>query len=154
MPSGTSCEVQIAGLTSIANNNSTPADGTARSLFLEIEAHLVALERPGTPIVMFRTVRGPRDKSGQRTPRLCSEPYAQHLVQQARKLANLPAYVTLEACRHGGMTELGDCGQTERQIMSLSGHVTPRAARLYIKRTASQRLTAATRRRDLIDGKK
>jgi len=59
----------------------------------------------------------------------------------------LPAHVTLEACRHGGMTELGDYELTEQEIMSLSTHATPTAARLYVKRTEKQRLKAAVKRR-------
>jgi len=50
------------------------------------------------------------------------------LVQEARAKANLPKHVTFAACRHGGMTELGDAGLTEPQIMSLSAHETPAAA--------------------------
>jgi hypothetical protein len=36
----------------------------------------------------------------------------------------------MEACRHGGMTELGDADMTEQNVMALSGHRTPEAARL------------------------
>jgi hypothetical protein len=51
------------------------------------------------------------------------------------------------------MTELNDCGLTEAEmeIMSLSGDATPAAARLYIKRTAKQRLAAATKRRAAVE---
>jgi hypothetical protein len=45
------------------------------------------------------------------------------------------------------MTELGDAALTEAQTMALSGHKTPDAARLYVKRTDTQRVTAARRRR-------
>jgi hypothetical protein len=41
------------------------------------------------------------------------------------------------------MTELGDAGLTEPQIMSLSAHETPAAARVYVKRTELQRVAAA-----------
>jgi hypothetical protein len=41
------------------------------------------------------------------------------------------------------MTELGDAELTEQQTMALSGHMTPEAARLYVKRTNTQRLMAA-----------
>ena len=44
-------------------------------------------------------------------------------------------YLTLAACRHGGLTELGDAELTEQGVMALSGHRTPEAARLYVKRT-------------------
>jgi hypothetical protein len=45
------------------------------------------------------------------------------------------------------MTELGDAELTEQQTMALSGHVTPEAACLYVKRTNTQRLMGARRRR-------
>ena len=53
----------------------------------------------------------------------------------------------MTACRHGGMTELGDAELTEQGVMSLSGHRTPDAARGYVKKTDMQRLAAAKKRR-------
>jgi hypothetical protein len=47
----------------------------------------------------------------------------------------------------GGMTELGDAEVTEQGVMALSGHRTPEAARLYLKRTETQRTLAARKRR-------
>jgi hypothetical protein len=49
------------------------------------------------------------------------------------------------------MTELGDGGLTEPQIMSLSAHETPTAARVYVKRTELQRMSAARKRRQFVD---
>ena len=68
-------------------------------------------------------------------------------MREARRRAGLPEHVTLTARRHGGMTELGDAEVTEQRVMALSGHRTPEAARLYIKRTEAQRIIAARRRR-------
>lgn len=120
---------------------------TVCQLYPELEAAIDRLPKLGIPMVMFEPKRGPKDASGKRTPRLYSEPYSQHLVQGARGEAKLPSFITLEACRHGGMTECGDAELTEQEIMSLSGHVTPAAARLYVKRTEKQRLQAAIKRR-------
>ncbi len=122
-----------------------------RALYPEIEAMIARLPRLGVPLIMFLPQRGPKGADGKRTPRLYSEPYAQHIVQQIRKDAELPEHLTLEACRHGGMTELGDAGLTEQEIMSLSGHVTPAAARLYVKRTERRRLTATVKRRNSVE---
>jgi hypothetical protein len=47
--------------------------------------------------------------------------YADRLVQKARQSVGLPSHVTLAACRHGGMTELGDAEITEQGIMVWSG---------------------------------
>ena len=72
-------------------------------------------------------------------------------VREAREHAELGAHVTLDACRHGGMTELGDAELTEQGVMSLSMHKTPQAARLYVKRTERQRVTAARKRRQWVE---
>jgi integrase len=80
--------------------------------------------------------------------------YSQHLVQRIRRGEGLPEHFTLEACRHGGMTELGNAGLTEQDVMALSGHATPAAARIYVKRTAEQRLAAATQRRGYVEASK
>lgn len=119
--------------------------GSAAPLYPELEASLRQLPRLGIPVVMFVPQRG------NRTPRLYSESYADHLVQRARVHAGLPPHVTLAACRHGGMTELGDAGLTEQGVMALSAHRTPAAARLYVKRTQLQRLNAAVQRRRFVD---
>lgn len=124
-----------------------------RPLYPELDAMIARLARLGVPLVLFMPQRGAKGTDGQRTPRLYSEPYAQHLVQRARVAANLPSHLTLEACRHGGMTELGDLELTEQEIMSLSTHATPAAARLYVKRTERQRLQAAIKRRNGLDAR-
>lgn len=114
-----------------------------RKLFPEIEAYLATLPRLGTLIVLT---------PGKVVPsRQYTAIYAAHVVRKARSSAGLPAHVTLDACRHGGMTELGDAELTEQQIMSVSGHLTPEAARLYVKRTERQRLTAVLKRRRWVE---
>ena len=80
-----------------------------------------------------------------------SESYADHLVQKARKLARLPNHVTLASCRHCGMTEPDDEQITEQGIMALSGHRTPQAARVYVKRIERQRLAATAQRRHFLE---
>jgi hypothetical protein len=47
-------------------------------------------------------------------------------------------------------TVLGDAGLTGLQIMSLSAHETPAAARVYVKRTEVQRMAAARKRRQFV----
>ena len=64
----------------------------------------------------------------------------------------LGKHVTMDACRHGGMTELGDAEATEQEIMSASGHRSPEAARVYVKRTEKQRISAVRKRRVLRKG--
>src|SRR5205085_2303468 len=76
---------------------------------------------------------------------------------EARRKAGLSERVTRTACRHGGMSQLGDPALTEAQTLALSRHKTPDAGRLYAERTDTQRVAArrtgrprheAERRRD------
>lgn len=119
----------------------------AGALYPELEAVLDSLPRAGIPIVLAVAQRG--NRKGK------AKPYAfrvaRSLVREARKTAGLGAHVTLDACRHGGMTELGDAELTEQQIMALSAHRSPDAARGYVKRTDTQRLSAARKRRAWVD---
>ena len=71
--------------------------------------------------------------AGRRGPaRPYSAEYAQRKVREARIKADLGEHVTLDACRHGGLTELGDAGATEFEGMAASMHKTPQAPRLYV----------------------
>ena len=49
------------------------------------------------------------------------------------------------------MTELGDAELTEQGVMALSGHRSPEASRLYVKRTEAQRIAAARKRRAWVE---
>ncbi|MBS0240283.1 MAG: hypothetical protein JSR89_17860 [Proteobacteria bacterium] len=111
-------------------------------LFPELTAYLDGLERIGVPIVLLKPLR---KKSSPARPFKLRDARAR--VRRAAKKAGLPMYLTLAACRHGGLTELGDADLTEQGVMALSGHRTPEAARLYVKRTETQRVTAARKRR-------
>ena len=67
------------------------------------------------------------------------------LVRRLREKAGLPAVFTLDACRHGGMTELEEAELTDGQGRALSAHKS-RAYEGYPKRTM-ERALAATRKR-------
>jgi hypothetical protein len=67
------------------------------------------------------------------------------LVRRVRELAELPSTFTLDACRHGGMTELEEAELTDGQGRALSAHKS-RAYEGYAKRTM-ERALAATRKR-------
>ncbi len=122
-----------------------PLQDKGQLLYPELEEYLNNLKRIGLPIVLNNTQRGPI--------RIYSLNYARRRVREAREAVGLPDYVTLSACRHGGMTELGDAELTESQVMSLSAHKTPDAARIYVKRTELQRISAARKRRLWIEKK-
>jgi IS5 family transposase len=104
-----------------------------RTRFPELEDYLASLSRLGLAVVLTPGARG--------KPRPYSFSYAKRIAREARRKAGLSKHVALTACRHGGMTELGDAALTEAQTMALSGHKTPDAARLYVKRTDVQRVT-------------
>lgn len=120
-----------------------PLEDEEGPLYPEIEDYLRTLPKLGTPVVLTAGHRGPS--------RPYSAEHQQRKVREARKRAGLGSYVTLDACRHGGMTELGDAEVTEQGVMALSSHKTPQAARLYQKRTERQRLAAARRRRAWVE---
>ena len=68
------------------------------------------------------------------------------IVQQLRKAIGLPSYFTLDACRHGGMTELEEAALTDGQGRALSGHKTAQAYRGYAKETLDRALSATRKR--------
>ena len=116
-----------------------PLEDKEGRLFPEIERFIELVPRYGIPMVLIPDRETPKLK--KKTP---AHPYtfyyARKVVRAARTLAKLPAHVTLAACRHGGMSG-----------MSLSGHSTPEAFRLYVKHTETQRAIAARRRRAWIE---
>jgi IS5 family transposase len=105
----------------------------------EIEGFLANLTKIAIPVVATLGERG--------AARPYSFSYAKRIVREARRRTGLAEHITMTACRHGGMTELGDAELTEQGVMSLSGHRTPDAARSYVKKTDAQRLAAARKRR-------
>lgn len=130
-----------------------PLEVDGRRLYPELEDAIAALPRVGVPVVLMTRERHGA-AGGWRTlpvPRPYRMPHVQRLVREARAAAGLGHHVTLAACRHGGMTELGDAGLTEQGVMALSQHVTPEASRLYVKRTEQQRAAAALRRRSYVE---
>ena len=82
--------------------------------------------------------------------KVISKPYSfsgmQKIVQRMRKEIGLPVDFTLDACRHGGMTELEEAELTHGQGRALSAHKTKESYAGYAKRTAP-RMLAATRKR-------
>jgi len=67
-------------------------------------------------------------------------------VRRIRLALGLPSTFTLDACRHGGMTELEAAELTDGQGRALSGHRTQRAYEGYAKRTLERALPATRKR--------
>ena len=89
-----------------------------------------------------------RDKTEDGRPKptkLYSTSGMAKLVRRLRDEAQLPTTFTLDACRHGGMTELEEAELTDGQGRALSAHKS-RAYEGYAKRTM-ERALAATRKR-------
>jgi hypothetical protein len=82
--------------------------------------------------------------------RLTTEAYTamqmSKIVRKVRDRLGLPVTFTLDACRHGGMTELEAAELTDGQGRALSGHRTQRAYEGYAKRTLERALPATRRR--------
>ena len=108
------------------------------------EAVLTWLPRRGTPMILHKT-RGKVEDGKSKPTMLYSESGMAKLVRRLRQLANLPSTFTLDACRHGGMTELEEAELTDGQGRALSAHKS-RAYEGYAKRTM-ERALAATRKR-------
>lgn len=103
--------------------------------YAEAEAILAAVPRRGVPIVT--TPAGTLY-----TPNLMG-----NAVRTLRgRIEGVPPHFSLDACRHGGMTELEERGLTEGQGKGLSGHRTTRAYGGYAKDTAERTLEATRKR--------
>ena len=120
-----------------------PLEDHEGPFFSELEARMRALKKVSDQVVVTL------NNNGLPTPLTLR--YVRRVMQRAREAASLPAYVTLDACRHGGITELGDAGLTEQGVMALSGHKTAEAARLYDKRTLVKRLDGLRSRRRFVN---
>jgi hypothetical protein len=106
--------------------------------YADAEAVLSRLPRRGVPMILKAKTSG------------TTEPFKimqmGKLVRKLRDQLGLPATFTLDACRHGGMTELEEAELTDGQGRALSGHRTQRAYEGYAKRTLARALPATRKR--------
>lgn len=102
-------------------------------LYPEAERVLAQMPRRGLSVVL-----GPQ---GQ----LYSSTRFANIVRKVATDAGLKGF-TLDACRHGGITELEEAGLTEGQGMALSMHKTARIFAGYAKRTQERALGATLKR--------
>ncbi|SDD93185.1 hypothetical protein SAMN05216337_101776 [Bradyrhizobium brasilense] len=115
------------------------AEGETVLFYEEAEQVLSHLPKLGTGLIM---------KPG-RTEKHVAQVWDIHAmgrhVRKLRELLGLPDTFTLDACRHGGMTELEEAELTDGQGRALSAHKS-KAYEGYAKRT-EKRVLAATRKR-------
>jgi hypothetical protein len=104
----------------------------------EAEAVLGHLPRRGVPMILRQVKEGvtkPFSFSGM-----------QKIVHTMRDRLGLASTFTLDACRHGGMTELEEAELTDGQGRALSAHKSQQAYEGYAKRTMERALSATRKR--------
>jgi hypothetical protein len=104
----------------------------------DAEAVLARLPRRGVPMILRQIREGvtkPFSFSGM-----------QKIVHSMRDKLGLPSNFTLDACRHGGMTELEEAKLTDGQGRALSAHKSQQAYEGYAKRTMERALSATRKR--------
>jgi hypothetical protein len=115
----------------------TTEGGTVK-FYGDAEAVLAHLPRRGIAMILKQRLDG------------TTEPYtAMQMSKIVRKLRDriaLSSTFTLDACRHGGMTELEQAELTDGQGRALSGHRTQRAYEGYAKRSLERALPATRKR--------
>ncbi|CEG08765.1 hypothetical protein BN961_02183 [Afipia felis] len=113
-------------------------DGSVVRFYEEAEQILSHLPRRGVSMIL-------RDLGDGN-----AKPFAfstiQHTVQRMRKKLKLPSIFTLDACRHGGMTELEEAELTDGQGRALSAHKTQQSYEGYAKRNMTRALSATRKR--------
>jgi hypothetical protein len=104
----------------------------------EAEAVLSHLKRRGVSMILREVSAGKSKPFAQST--------VQHIVQRMRTKLKLPSTFTLDACRHGGMTELEEAELTDGQGRALSAHRTQQSYEGYAKRNMTRALSATRKR--------
>jgi hypothetical protein len=114
------------------------SDGNVTKFYGDAEAVLSHLPRRGVPMILREVRDG------------VAKPYSfggiQKIVQTMRARLGLPSIFTLDACRHGGMTELEEAALTDGQGRALSAHKSQQAYEGYAKRTMERALSATRKR--------
>ena len=115
----------------------TTADGVVK-FYSDAEAVLAKLPKRGIPIILREVQEG--------VTKTFSFSGMQKIVHTMRDKIGLPSIFTLDACRHGGMTELEEAALTDGQGRALSAHKTASAYAGYAKRTMERTLSATRKR--------
>lgn len=75
------------------------------------------------------------------------EDHFRHLFRHISDAAGLPKDFRFMGLRHGGLTELGNAGATDQELVSHSGHKTRQTLTVYTKPSSAQAANAARKRR-------
>jgi hypothetical protein len=118
-------------------------DGECIKFYADAEKIISRLPKLGIAMIMRQIQKGESKGDAKKWP----YPGMEKAVQTMRKqIEGGSSLFTLDACRHGGMTELEEAELTDGQGRALSGHKTAQAYKGYAKETM-QRALAATRKR-------
>ncbi len=122
-------------------------DGT--KLFPEIEARLAATAIHG-PLVIAHEHKPTHRSSAGKAAAVRVEPwkldYFKKVSARICAAAQLPDECTFTSFRHGGLTEGGDAGGTDQELMAAGGHKTRQVLNRYTQRNNKQ-ATALARKR-------
>jgi len=120
--------------------------GATTKFYEDAEEVLAKLPRRGVPMIL-REVSPSKSRSNEAT---AYKPFSfsgfEKIAQRMPKEIGLPSTFTLDACRHGGMTELELAELTDGQGRALSGHKTRQAYAGYPKQTLERALPATRKR--------
>lgn len=121
-------------------------DGVA--LYPELMAELDAIKRERIGGLMLCRDWG--DRSPWPTWPKPDQPDFTHLARKVKEVirtAGLREELSFTSFRHGGFTETGDAGLTDREIMAQGRHRSVKVLPRYVKRTTDQVATGARKRR-------
>jgi hypothetical protein len=113
--------------------------GVTTKFYEDAEEILAQLPRRGIPMILRKVI-------SPESCKLFSFSGFEKIVQRMRADIGLPSTFTLDACRHGGMTELEQAELTDGQGRALSGHKTKQAYAGYAKQTLERALPATRKR--------
>ena len=118
-------------------------EGVTTRFYQDAEDVLEKLPRRGIPMILREVFT-----KGNENPAYKSFSFSgfEKIVQRMRKVLGLPSYFRMDACRHGGMTELEEAELTDGQSRALSGHKTRQAYAGYAKQTLARALPATRKR--------
>jgi hypothetical protein len=122
-------------------------DGVA--LYPELMGELDAIKRERIGGLMLCRDWG--DRSPWPTWPKPDQPDFTHLsrkVKEVIRAAGLREELSFTSFRHGGFTETGDAGLTDREIMAQGRHRSVKVLQRYVKRTTDQVATGAQKRRE------
>ncbi|TGN75933.1 hypothetical protein EOW77_0032205 [Bradyrhizobium yuanmingense] len=113
----------------------------------DAEEVLARLPKLGVPMILRQVGKNAKKERGKEGAIPWVYSSLNHAVARLRKkIEGVPAHFTLDACRHGGMTELEEAELTDGQGRALSLHSTQKSYQGYAKRSQARMLSATKKR--------